>query len=526
MASETSPIPFRPAQNVSDLRSNSEPATIMSVPGGRVPPHAAALERSVLGMIFVDSNLAADLEGMLTEEHFYEPRHATIYRAVQKLITEGRTPDLVQVRQKLQEMNQLEAIGGTQFLASFTREMATPRLIQEHVRVVIQKYLQRELIRAGSQIVDDAYDQLADVEDLLEEAEQKIFKIHQSSMFQDVQDARSVVNEALDIVSQARENQNGVSGVHTGFNLIDQATGGWAKGNLIIIAARPSMGKTALAMNMARNMAIDYGLKVAFFSLEMPSSHLMLRLLIAESELDGKNVRAGNLTQDEWAKFNSAAVRLSELPLYFDDSQNMGIGEFRSKCRRLKQREEIDVIMVDYLQLMSAPMDHRFNREQEVSQVSRTLKAIAKELKVPVISLAQLSRAGDQRTNKSRKPILSDLRESGAIEQDADVVAFIHRPERIGITEYPDHTPTDGIAEFIIAKNRDGVTGTYYLKFEPEFTRFSDSLPQINHDDPNNSGMMGAESIEIQQFSSRMNNGETDNPPAPMSGISDKDFFS
>lgn len=478
---------------------------IAPISGGRIPPNAVPLEASILGMLLVDPSLAHDLQDVLRVEHFYEPRHVTIYQAIGKVLADGRTPDLTNVHQKLIEMDELENVGGAQYLAGFTMEIATPRLLLEHVKVVIQKYLQRELIKAASEIVDNSYNAQADVEDLLESAEQKIFKIHQDSLLQDVEDAHDVVKQALEIVANAQENKSGVSGVHTGFPLLDSVTGGWAPGNLIIVAARPSMGKTAFAMNMARNMAVEHGLSVAIFSLEMPSSHLMLRLLISESELDGKMVRAGKLSASQWEIFNQAAINLSDLPLFFDETQALGVGEFRSKCRRLKQQHKIDVIMVDYLQLMSAPVDFKANREQEVSQISKTLKAVAKELKVPVIALAQLSRAGNLRPGNQQRPILSDLRESGAIEQDADVVAFIHRPERIGVLEYPDHTPTNGIAEFIIAKNRDGETGVFYLKFEPQFTRFSDSLPQVDHMNVNNAGMVQDLGQQVQQFSSKMN---------------------
>lgn len=501
------------------------------MPGGRVPPHAAPIERSILGMLLIDNTLASDLQDYLIADHFYEPRHATIYRAISLVLQEGRSPNLVTVHQKLSEMGELERIGGVQYLSGFTREIATPRLIQEHVKVIVQKYLQRELIKAASEVVDDSYDPQADVEDLLESAEGKIFKIHQSSMFQDVQESRFVVNEALEIVAEARTRKDGVSGVHTGFQLIDSVTGGWARGNLVIIAARPSMGKTAMVMNMARNMAMNHGLKVAMFSLEMPSSHLMLRLLIAESGLDGKLVRSGRLSDEQWTALNDAAVSLSQLPLFFDETQALGVGEFRSKCRRLKQLENIDAIMVDYLQLMTAPTDFRSTREQEVSQVSKVLKSVAKELKIPVIALAQLSRAGDQRTNKDRRPILSDLRESGAIEQDADVVAFIHRPERLNILEYPDQTPTEGIAEFIIAKNRDGDTGTYYMKFDPSRTLFTDDLPQINHYDSSNAGVtmdMGINSMPpTKRYASAMNDPNEDESqklPLPSDFTAQLDF--
>lgn len=475
---DSTPDLLQPSLSSSHSRAQTSFAAIS---GAKVPPNAVDLERAVLGALMIERNAAADLLDFLKPMHFYETAHGTIYGAICELLAKGRAVDHLTVYQQLKDMERLEEVGGGVYLARLTAVVASGAHLIEHAKIVVQKYLQRELITLASNILRDAYNGEADVDELMENAEQSIFQLREFNLRRDMRSIDSVVQDTLAFIEDLRKREETLSGVPTGFPLVDEITLGWQKGDLIIIAARPSMGKTAFVLTMARNIAVEKGVKVAFFSLEMSSIQLILRLLIAESGIDGKMLRSGRILDQQWIELLQAAERLSSAQIFFDDTQALGIAELRAKCRRLKAKYGIDLIIIDYLQLMTAPMPRNANREAEVSKISSSLKALAKELEVPIIALAQLNRALEGRTGIDKKPRLSDLRESGSMEQDADIVAFVHRPERLGIERYPDDTPTAGIAEIVVAKHRNGETGSIFLRFKAEQTKFYDVNDRVDH---------------------------------------------
>ena len=335
------------------------------------------------------------------------------------------------------------------------------------------KHVQRELIRSATEIQRRSYDEEQDVTDLIGFAEQEIFNVSEGYVKRSVQMASDVLAKALRQIEEASRNTDAYIGVPSGFLAVDRVTLGWQRSDLIIVAARPSMGKTAFVLSMARNMVIDHDQPVAFFSLEMSATQLMMRLLVAESQLNSKDVRSGKLTSEQLNHLELSGRTLGEAPLFIDDTPALPVSEFRSKVRKLKAQHDIQLVIIDYLQLMTGPKDTKGNREQEVAYISRTLKAVAKELNIPIIALSQLSRQTELRGGNKR-PQLSDLRESGAIEQDADIVAFIHRPEYYGMTEDENGQSTAGMAEFILAKHRNGSVGTVNLRFRKEQARFTD----------------------------------------------------
>lgn len=476
-------------ESTSDQLHSTNPAqrtftSFTSIPGAKIPPSAVDIERAVLGALMIESEAAHDLQDFLFPEHFYEPVHRDIYEVIRSLVVENRAVDILTVHQRLIDAGRLDQVGGAAYLTQLTTLVGSGAHVVEHAKILIQKYLQRELIRIASEIQRTAYDGEADVDELIESAEQNIFELRESSIRRETQGIDAVVTETLQMIEEAQQRGEGLTGLASGFSLIDEITMGWQKGDLIIVAARPAMGKTAFVLTMARNMAVEHGAKVAFFSLEMPSTQLIMRLLVAESGIDSKMLRGGKLSEGDWVRLLEAADTLSKASIFLDDTQALGIGELRAKCRRLKARYDIDLIIVDYLQLMTAPVSRNANREQEVSKISNSLKSLAKELDVPIVALAQLSRALESRAEKHKKPILSDLRESGSIEQDADIVAFIHRPEKLNIEFYPDQTPTQGIAEFVIAKHRNGETADVFLRFVPEKTQFIDVGDRVDHYNP------------------------------------------
>ena len=344
-----------------------------------------------------------------------------------------------------------------------------------HAKIIAQKYVQRELIRSATEIQRRSYDEDQDVTDLIGFAEGEIFKVAEGHVKRSVQNAKDILAKALAQIEEASKNSSAFNGVPSGFMALDRVTMGWQPSDLIIIAARPSMGKTAFVLSMARNMAIEHQAPVAFFSLEMSAVQLMMRLIVAETGLYSNDIKSGKLTPEQWRHLESATKPLGTAPLYIDDTPALSVFEFRSKARRLKIHNDIKIIVIDYLQLMTGNQDSKSNgnREQEVAFISRTLKAIAKELNVPMIALSQLSRATEQRGG-SKRPQLSDLRESGAIEQDADIVAFIHRPEYYGMTTDENGLPTAGLAEIILAKHRNGAVCDVKLRFLKDQARFAD----------------------------------------------------
>ncbi|MBR5201442.1 MAG: replicative DNA helicase [Alistipes sp.] len=442
---------------------------------GTIPPQSIELEQAVLGALMLERDAIIDVQEYVKAETFYLEEHRTIFRAIQALSVEMKAIDLYTVTERLKSQRELQKVGGAAYLAELTQKVASAAHIEFHAKIIAQKYVQRELIRSATEIERRSYDDEVDVTELIGFAEQEIFRVSEGNVKRSVQVASDILRKALQQIEEASKTAGEYNGVRSGFTDIDAVTLGWQPSDLIIIAARPSMGKTAFVLTMARNMCVELKTPVAFFSLEMSSVQLMNRLIVAETQLNSKDLRTGNLTPAQWTHLESQTVELGRSPLYIDDTPALSVYEFRSKARRLKTQHDIQLIIIDYLQLMTASTpETRGNREQEVSLISRTLKAIAKELNVPIIALSQLSRNVENRGG-SKRPQLSDLRESGAIEQDADVVAFIHRPEYYGLTTDENNMPTAGMAEIIIAKHRNGEVTDVPLRFIKEQAKFADA---------------------------------------------------
>ena len=440
-----------------------------------LPPQAIELEQAVLGALMLERDAIIDVQEYVKAETFYLEEHRLIFKAIQALSFDMKAIDLYTVTERLKSQKELQKVGGAAYLAELTQKVASAAHIEFHAKIIAQKYVQRELIRSATEIERRSYDDEVDVTELIGFAEQEIFRVSEGNVKRSVQAASDILRKALAQIEEASKTAGEYNGVRSGFTDIDAVTLGWQPSDLIIIAARPSMGKTAFVLTMARNMCVELKTPVAFFSLEMSSVQLMNRLIVAETQLNSKDLRTGNLTPAQWTHLESQTVELGRSPLYIDDTPALSVYEFRSKARRLKTQHDIQLLIIDYLQLMTASTpETRGNREQEVSLISRTLKAIAKELNVPIIALSQLSRNVENRGG-SKRPQLSDLRESGAIEQDADVVAFIHRPEYYGLTTDENNMPTAGMAEIIIAKHRNGEVTDVPLRFIKEQAKFADA---------------------------------------------------
>ncbi len=449
---------------------------IVSLEKGKLPPQALELEEAVLGAMMIDKKGIDDVIDILHPEAFYDRRHQEIYAAIYALFQNSEPVDLLSVSNQLKKEASLDIAGGDFYLINLTQKVASSAHIEFHARIILQKYIQRKLISISSEIIENAYDETMDVFDLLDVAEGKLFEVTQGNLKKGSEGASDLVRLALKKI-QDISNQEGMSGLATGFTKLDALTSGWQPSDLIIIAARPGMGKTAFVISMAKNMAIDFGHPVAVFSLEMSSVQLITRMISSETGLTSEKLRKGNLQPHEWEQLNVKVKRLSDAPIFIDDTPSLSIFDLRAKARRLVSQHGVKIIVIDYLQLMTAGGNGKGggNREQEISTISRNLKALAKELSVPVIALSQLSRAVETRGG-SKRPLLSDLRESGAIEQDADIVSFIFRPEYYGMTEWDDddHTPCEGQGEFIVAKHRNGGLDNIRLKFTGHLAKFSD----------------------------------------------------
>jgi replicative DNA helicase len=474
---------------------------------GKIPPQAVEVEEAVLGALMLEREAFIGVADVLIEESFYKEEHRTIFKVIKELSMEDKPVDLLIITQELKNRGLLEQVGGPVYITQLTSKVASAAHLEFHARIIAQKYIQRELIRACSEIQANAYDETKDVDELINQAESAIFKISEGNIKKETQPIKPILKEAVNLIQEASKRDDGLSGVPSGFSGVDRVTSGWQKTDLIIIAARPAMGKTAFILSMTRNMAVQFKVPVAVFSLEMASIQLVNRLIASESELGSEKIKKGTLIGDDWNRLNGAIQVLDEAPIFIDDTPALSIFEFRAKCRRLKMQHDIGMVLVDYLQLMTAGTDTRGSREQEVSMISRSLKAIAKELNVPIIALSQLNRSVESREGK--RPQLSDLRESGAIEQDADMVIFIHRPEYYGLTEDEEGNSLRGIAEIIIAKHRNGAVEDVKLAFRKELARFSD----IEHY-PSDFDSGG-----IQTFKSKMNEdpgGNSFSPPFDM----------
>lgn len=438
---------------------------------GKTPPQALDIEEAVLGALMLDQNAIVNTIEMLHPDFFYKPEHQYIFRAIHNLVEKARPVDLYTVIEELRFEGNLENAGGSYFVAQITNHVTSSAHVEHHARILSEKFIQRELIRISTETITEAYKETTDVVTLLDDTEGKLMDINDNNFRSDYQNISDVVSKALKEIDEASAIEGGVTGIPTGFSELDSYTAGFHPGTLVIIAARPAMGKTALALTMMRNMAVDYKKPVAFFSMEMPATEIAMRLISAESNIEAQLMKKGAL--EPWMKEQILAKSemLNTAPIYLDDSSQMSIFELRAKCRRLKQRFNIQAVFIDYLQLMRGDEGRNGNREQEISTISRQLKSLSKELAIPIIALAQLSRAVETRGG-SKEPLLSDLRESGAIEQDADIVMFIYRPEYYGQAEDENNIPTAGMAKVILAKHRAGGTGRINMKFVAKYARF------------------------------------------------------
>ena len=456
------------------IYDNSE-QPIISLKDGKIPPQALDLEEAVIGAMLIDEKGVNEIIEILSPEVFYKRSHQLIYESIERLFRESEPIDLLTVSSDLKKNKNFEAVGGDFFLINLSQKVSSSAHIEFHSRIILQKYIQRKLISISNEIIQKSYDETTDVMDLLDEAESKLYDVAQGNIKTSTETAQNLVIKAKKRIEEI-DNKDGLSGVSTGFEKLDALTSGWQPSDLVIVAARPGMGKTALALSMARNISVSQNIPVAFFSLEMSSVQLITRLISSETGLSSDKLRTGRLAEHEWQQLNIKVSDLESAPLFIDDSPSLTIFELRAKARRLASSHGIKLIIIDYLQLMNIGSSNKAgNREQEISTISRNLKALAKELDIPVIALSQLSRAVETRGG-TKRPILSDLRESGAIEQDADIVSFLYRPEYYGITEWDDDmkTPSEGQGEFIVAKHRNGALDSIKLKFIANLGKFED----------------------------------------------------
>lgn len=447
---------------------------------GRVPPQALDLEEVVLGALLLEPNSLNVVVDILHPEVFYKDAHKRIFSAIQRLFPSGSPIDILTVGEELRRTKEIETIGGPYYLAFLTNRVVSGANIEFHARILVQKYIQRKLIEISSEIIHDAYDEGNDVFELLNSAEDKLFKVNEQNLRRSYSAMPNILMSAREQIERAYKHQGNVVGVPSGFQALDKLTGGWQPSDLIIVAARPAMGKTAFVLSMARNMTLEYKKPVAFFSLEMSAVQLVMRIISSEAKISSDSLRKGDLTEAQWQKLGDVINDLSEAPLFIDDTAALSVFELRAKARRLKQQFDIQAIIIDYLQLMTAKIDSSGNREQEIATISRSLKALAKELNIPIITLSQLSREVEKRGG-SKRPQLSDLRESGAIEQDADMVIALYRPEYYLKEGNPEMMKNDfqgadikNLAEIIILKHRNGPIDTVNLKFISQYARFTD----------------------------------------------------
>ena len=478
---------------------------------GHLQPQAIDIEKVVLGALMIDKDAFTVVSEIIKPETFYEARHQKIYEAVQSLNLQEKPVDIMTVTEELRHKGTLEEVGGPSYIVELSSQVASSAHIEYHAHILAQKFLARQLIQFASMIETDAFDETVDVDDLMQKAEGALFEISQKNMLQDYVQIDTIVDQAHQLLLQAANREGGLTGVPSGFRKLDDITAGWQPSDLIIIAGRPAMGKTSFALSIAKNIAVDYRRPIAFFSLEMNNVQLVNRLISNVCSIPGNKILNGQLTPDEWERFDSNIRKMQGAPIYVDDTPGLSIFELRTKARRLVREHNIEVLMIDYLQLMNAN-GMRFNsRQEEVSTISRSLKSLAKELNIPVLALSQLSRAVEQREGvEGKRPQLSDLRESGAIEQDADMVLFVHRPEYYHILQDEKGNDLHGMAQIIIAKHRKGATGDVLLNFRGEYTRFA------NPEDAKFAVPLPDDPIGGEIVGSKMNDGPLPPPPADM----------
>jgi len=446
----------------------------------KVPPHSIEAEQAVLGGLMLDNRAWEKIADRVSDDDFYRHDHRLIFRAIQELEAKDVPNDAVTLSQHLQSTDQLEQAGGLSYLGRLAKETPTAANIKAYADIVREKSILRQLAAVGTEIAESAYNQEGrDSRELLDSAEKNVFKIAEQGARNQkgFVGMNALLKNTVDQIDQLYQNEGAITGIATGFDTFDEMTSGLQAGELVIVAGRPSMGKTTFAMNLAENAAIGNGKTVAVFSMEMPGESLSMRMISSLGRIDQHNLRTGQIKDDDWARITSTVSMLSQTKVFVDDTAALSPSELRARARRLKREHGLDLIVIDYLQLMQGSAKSASeNRTAEVSEISRSLKALAKELEVPVIALSQLNRSLEQRPNK--RPVMSDLRESGAIEQDADLIVFIYRDE-----VYNEDSEQKGTAEIIIAKQRNGPIGTCRLTFLGKYTRFENHMPEIYNGD-------------------------------------------
>lgn len=472
--------------------------------GGKMPPQAVEFEEAILGAVMLEKEALKDAMETLQAKHFYVDKHQYIYECMLNLYNENQPVDILTVTEKLKVKGYLDIVGGPYYIAKLTSKVSSAANLQYHAHIVIQKFIQRELIRISGQTISDAYDDAADAFKLLDNTEKDLYEVKNDGMKRSYKEISNIINDAISLIEANVAKKDGLTGVPSGISNLDVITAGWQKSDLIILAARPGMGKTALALTMLRNAAVDHQMPVAIFSLEMSATQLVTRLIASESGLSSEKLKKGQLEEHEWAQLHTKIQKLSKAKIFIDDTPSLPVFELKAKCRRLHSKHNIQMIVIDYLQLMRGEENSKnTNREQEIGYISRSLKGLAKELNIPIIALAQLSRDVEKRGG-DKKPQLSDLRESGSIEQDADMVGFIWRPDYYKLNEAGFETELN-MGEVIIAKHRNGPTGEAKVRYIPHLAKFEswDDNPYGNMHEEND----GPQTVT---FSSKINTNDSE----------------
>lgn len=496
-------------------RSTRKKIVIEADGTAKLQPQALEIERTVLGALMIDKDAYAVVCEILHQDSFYEKRNQYIYDAIRELSMTEKPVDMLTVAEELGRMGRLEDVGGPAYIADLCTRVASSANISYHARIIAQKSLARQLISFAGEVGTKAYDETLDIESVMQEAEGALFELSQRNMKKDYTQVDPVIGEAIKTIQKAAANKDGITGVPTGYTRLDDITSGWQASDLIIIAGRPAMGKTAFALSMAKNIAAEYRKPTAIFSLEMSNVQLVNRLISNCCEIEGKKILSGQLRPDEWDRLDKNLNKLLGSPLYLDDTPGLSVFELRTKARRLVREHGVQIIMIDYLQLMNAN-GMRFNsRQEEVSTISRSLKSLAKELDIPIIALSQLNRDVEGREGvEGKRPQLSDLRESGAIEQDADMVAFVHRPEYYHIYNDEHGRDMHGMAQILIAKHRKGAIGEVLLRFRGELTRFENPEDGVFRPSGKKKKDSGGEIV-----GSKLNVGATETPSEVAMGL-------
>lgn len=490
---------------------------------GKLQPQALEIEAAVLGAIMLEKDALILVIDILKPESFYHPKHQLIYKAIVQLFDRSEPIDILTVVNQLRLNGELEMAGGAYFITELTTHVNSAANIEAHTRIIQEQAIKRELIHVAAEIEKDAYEETTDVFELLDKTEQSLYKVSEANIKKNFADMRSLLRSALQELENRRDQEGTLTGIPSGFTQLDRLTSGWQRNDLVILAARPGMGKTAFVVSAMRNAAVDFNKPVAIFSLEMSAVQLVNRIISAEAELDSEKIKKGNLEEYEWQQLHHKIRKLDSAPIFIDDTPALSIRELRTKCRRLKAKHNIELVIIDYLQLMSGEggaKGQQGNREQEISAISRSLKNLAKELDVPVIALSQLSRAVETRGGDKR-PQLSDLRESGAIEQDADMVIFLYRPEYYKIDQDEMGNSLKGVGEVIIAKHRNGSLDSVFLKFVGRFTKFADLETSEFGGFSDDAFDSGLPSPNTRVMGSRIN--DLNNPSSPLPPMKDQE---